>query len=214
MSKRLVTGLICASCVVPIFAATDNFNRQELGDTWTVDTGDLYIQGKKMHGASESLGTFNKAKHDTSATVDVAVYGKNIAYGAITIGDAATGRNVFMKIQTQNGEGTFDTAAFYTGNNGGGYFFAVDLPPTNKVRMTGSMSGTVATMTFTDTEGNVLATYSYDYGRAPKKAGIGLGTWGNVGLDRLSTTMAADADPGAVPAANPLPDGGLVDKTR
>jgi hypothetical protein len=210
MSMRLFAGLISVFCAIPTFAATDDFNRQDLGDTWTTDQGQLYIHGKKLHGSTLSVGTFNKAKHDTSATVDVAVYGKGIAYGAITIGDAATGRNVFMKIQTQNGEGTFDTAGFYTGNNGGGYFFAVDLPPTNKVRMTGSMSGTVATMTFTDTEGNVLASYSYDYGMAPKKAGIGLGTWGNVGLDTLSTTMAADA----VPASNPLPAAELVDKTR
>jgi hypothetical protein len=212
MSKRLVTGLAGALCVVPVFAATDNFNRQDLGDTWTTDAGDLYIQGKKLHGTAVALGTFNKAKHDTSATVDVAVFGKGVAYGAITIGDAASGKNVFMKIQTQNGEGTFDTAAFYTGNNGNGYFFGVDLPPTNKIRMTGSMSGTVATMTFTDTEGNVLASYSYDYGWAPKKAGIGLGTDGNVALDRLSTMMAADGD--AVPASNPLPEAGLVDKTH
>jgi hypothetical protein len=211
MSMRLIAGFVGALCVAPTFAAHDSFSRQELGPTWTVDQGDLYLQGKKLHGATLSVGTFNRARHDTSATVDVAAYGNGIAYGAITIGDVAEGTNVFMKIQTQNGQGTFDTAGFYTGNNGGGYFFAVDLPPTNKIRMTGSMSGTVATMTFTDTEGNVLASYSYDYGFVPKKGGIGLGTWGNVGLDRLSTTMADDD---AAPASLPLPAAALVDLSR
>jgi hypothetical protein len=200
MSMRLIAGVAGVLCVVPAFAAWDNFNRADLGPTWTMEDGSVWIAGKKLHGDRLSMATFNKAKHDMTATVDVAAYGHGVTYGAITIGDVGKGRNAFIKIQTQNGEGTFDTAGFYTGNNSPVYFFRVDLPPTNKIRMTAAVDGSVATMTLSDADGNVLASYSYDYGESLKDGGIGLGTYGNVGLDKLRTSAGSG---GAAPAAIP-----------
>ena len=64
MSKRLLVGLAGVLCVVPAFAAWDNFNRAELGDTWTIADGNVYIVNKKLHGVlgtSQFMGTWQNA---------------------------------------------------------------------------------------------------------------------------------------------------------
>jgi hypothetical protein len=103
-------------------------------------------------------------------------------YGAVALGNIAGGNNAFVKIQSQNGLGTFDTAAFYTGNNGGGNFFTLSSPVPSPAILDVFFCGTTATMRITSAAG--VQVYTNNYGTT-FGIGTGLGTFGSVGLDNF-----------------------------
>ena len=188
--KIIVAGLIAAVCASSAFAAKDKFNRADLGNKWVVTSGSLYISNNHLAGDSASLGYFKRAKKDDEATVKVTLDSSyDLEYGAVAIGNIAGGNNAFVKIQSQNGAGTFDTAGFYVGNNGGGSFFTLDSPVSSPATLTVSISGTVATMTVKSASGT--QSYQYDYGTSFGD-GVGLGTYGLVALDNLKTSAVAE----------------------
>jgi hypothetical protein len=191
-----MTTIAAVLCATSAMAAHDNFDRASLGKKWVVTSGSLTIVNDQMQGSSLSLGYYRKSASDT--TVSTTVY-DNIAveteYGAVASGDIASGNNAFVKIQSQNGLGTFDTAGFYTGNNGGGLFFSLDSAVPSPATLTVSFCGTVATMTVRSSAGKQK--YTYDYGTTFGTGG-GLGTYGTVSLDDYKSkpggcTDAADA---------------------
>lgn len=195
MTSRALLASVLALASSAAVAAPDNFNREELGPDWTVVSGALWIADNQLAGDSLSLGTFAPAARKNAGSVLVRLNGTDTQYGAVTIGDAASGNNAFIKIQTQNGAGTFSHGAFYVGNNAGGSFFSLDgLPAASSARLTARLNGTIATMEIdVDNDGTPEASYSYDYGTS-FGTGIGLGTYGPVTLDNLKTrTLGAPA---------------------
>jgi len=168
-------------CATSAMAARDDFDRASLGNRWVVTSGSLFITSDQMQGSSLSLGYFKKSANDT--TVSATITDNNAAeieYGAVASGDIAGGNNAFVKLQSQNGLGSFDTAGFYTGNNGGGDFFTLAFPVPSPARLTVTFCGTVATMRITSSGGRQV--YTFDYGTSFGTGG-GLGTYGSVSLD-------------------------------
>ena len=55
------------------------------------------------------------------------VLGRGDLYRSKSVRDEG-GKDAFVKIQSQDGDGQFEYAAFYIGNNGEGVFFALKQP--------------------------------------------------------------------------------------
>ena len=90
------------------------------------------------------------------------IHGTDLEYGAVALGNIGGGNNAFVKIQAQNGDETFDHGAFYTGNNGGGLFFALSGAVPSPAILDVFFCGTTATMRITSAAG--VQTYTNDYG--------------------------------------------------
>ena len=183
------------------FAGADAFNRVALGPNWVVTAGGLTIANHALAGTSGSLGYFKLSSKDTAASAVVELGGTDLEYGAIALGNIAGGSNAFVKIQSQNGVGTFDHAAFYTGNNGSGDFFTLNSPIPSPAILDVFFCGTTATMRITSAAG--VQTYTFNYGKT-YGPGAGLGTYGSVGLDNYVgfPSGCKDAPTDGVPATD------------
>jgi hypothetical protein len=191
-----VTVLLCATSAL---AGSDAFNRPKLGTGWVVTAGSLSISNHEMVGTSLSLGYQKASNANTAASAVVFLGGTDTEYGAVALGNIGAGSNAFVKIQSQNGAGTFDHGAFYTGNNGGGVFFTLSSPVPSPAVLDVFFCGTIATMRITSAAG--VQTYSNNYATT-YGPGAGLGTFGSVGLDNfIGFGNGCSAQVGAVPAS-------------
>jgi len=179
VAVAVVGGVLSATSALA--AGSDAFNRARLGAKWVVTAGSLSISSHAMVGSSLSLGYLTASANDTAGSVLVAIH-TDLEYGAVALGNIAGGSNAFVKIQSQNGLGTFDTAAFYTGNNGGGTFFSLSSAVPSPALLDVFFCGTTATMRITSAAG--VQTYTHDYGTT-FGSGAGLGTFGSVRLDNF-----------------------------
>jgi hypothetical protein len=192
-------------------ASGDAFNRPKLGEHWVVTAGSLSIAKHEMVGTPLSLGYLTASLNDRAASAVVFLHGADTEYGAIALGNIAAGNFAFVKIQEQDGTGMFEYGAFYTGNNGEGYFFALTSPVPSPAILDVCFSGTTtATMRITSAAG--VQTYTYDYGTT-FGPGSGLGTYGLIGLDNFVGLHSGEQDTAdAIPATNlpPATDLSLV----
>ena len=209
-SAFVCTLVALAACVLllapsALASGSDTFNRAHLGAKWVVTAGSLSISSDHLVGKSLSLGYIKTSAADTAASAVVFLGGTDTEYGAVALGNIAGGSNAFVKLQSQNSTGTtFDTAGFYTGNNGGGVFFSLSSAVPSPAIVDVFFCGTVATLRITSVAG--VQTYTSDYGTTFGPGG-GLGTYGVVKLDNYvgfasACTDVADAVPAsAMPAA-------------
>lgn len=190
-TKTLTLATVALAVAVSLSATSalaqkgaDAFNRPTLGSGWVVTAGSLSIANHEMVGTSLSLGYIKTSIMDkaTAASTVVFLGSTDTEYGAVALGNIAGGNNAFVKIQSQNGLGTFDTAAFYTGNNGGGNFFTLSSPVPSPAILDVFFCGTTATMRITSAAG--VQIYTNNYGTT-FGIGTGLGTFGSVGLDNF-----------------------------
>ena len=179
VAVAVVGGVLSATSALA--AGSDAFNRARLGAKWVVTAGSLSISSHAMVGTTGSLGYLTASANDTAGSVLVAIH-TDLEYGAVALGNIAGGSNAFVKIQSQNGLGTFDTAGFYTGNNGGGTFFSLSSAVPSPALLDVFFCGTTATMRITSAAG--VQTYTHDYGTT-FGSGAGLGTFGSVRLDNF-----------------------------
>jgi len=175
-----IAALVALSATPAVAGGSDAFNRPTLGTRWVVTAGTLSISNHEMVGASLSLGYLAASSKDTAATAVMFLGGTDLEYGAVAVGNIAGGNNAFVKMQAQDGAGTFDHAGFYTGNNGGGTFFTLSTPVPSPAIVDVFFCGTIATMRITSAAG--VQTYTNDYGTRFGHGG-GLGTYGSIGLD-------------------------------
>jgi hypothetical protein len=191
MKNTLICKIVTLAVAVSLSATSasaqkgaDAFNRPTLGSGWVVTAGSLSIANHEMVGTSLSLGYIKSSILDkaTAASTVVFLGSTDTEYGAVALGNIAGGNNAFVKIQSQNGLGTFDTAAFYTGNNGGGNFFTLSSPVPSPAILDVFFCGTTATMRITSAAG--VQVYTNNYGTT-FGIGTGLGTFGSVGLDNF-----------------------------
>jgi hypothetical protein len=187
--KVFFVSLLAFACATSALAAKDKFDREALGNKWGVPSGSLYINNNQLQGDSMSLGYFKKSGGATQAAAKVVLNGTDLQYGAVAVGDVATGNNIFVKIQQQNGSGMFEYGGFYVGNNSGVLFFSLDAPMASPATLTASLNGSVATMTIKSSSGT--QSYQYDYGTGFGTGG-GLGTYGAVSLDNYKSTAPAE----------------------
>ena len=172
-------------------AARDNFNRTSLGNNWTVPYPTLSISNDQLVGTSLALGYDTQSSSDNQAHAFIYLNGTDLEYGAVAVGDVASGINAFVKIQEQNSDSAFEYGAFYTGNNGGGNFFALDSTVPSPAKLTVTLCGTVAVMKIKSSAG--IQKYKYDYGTSVGTGG-GLGTYGNVSLDNYGSRNTGCTD--------------------
>ncbi len=192
MKSTLICKIVTLAVVGASLSATsvlaqkgaDAFNRTTLSTTWVVTAGSLSISNKQLVGATGSLGYLKSltANSATAASTVVFLGSTDLEYGAVALGNIAGGSNAFVKIQAQNGVGTFDHAAFYTGNNGGGDFFALSTPVPSPAIMDVFFCGTTAHLRITSAAG--VQNYTSNYGTTFGVGG-GLGTYGSVELDNF-----------------------------
>jgi hypothetical protein len=197
-----VAGIgVLLSATSALAGGSDAFNRPHLGSRWVVVSGTLTITNHEMSGTSLAIGYLKASSADTAASTVVFLGGTDVEYGAVALGNVATGSDAFVKIQSQNGLGTFSNGAFYTGNNGGGVFFALTSPVPSPATLDVFFCGTVATMRITSSAG--VQTYTNDYATT-YGPGAGLGTYGLVGLDNFVgfPSACSDAAVDAIPASS------------
>jgi hypothetical protein len=195
-----VAGGVSLSATSALAAGSDAFNRPKLGSKWVVTSGSLSIKNHELTGSSLSIGYLTASDHDSAASAVVFLGGTDLEYGAVALGNVGGGSNAFVKIQAQNGAGTFDHAAFYTGNNGSGDFFSLSSSIPSPATLDVFFCGTVATMRITSAAG--VQTYTHDYGTTYGPGG-GLGTYGSVGIDNYVgfSSACSDAQVDAIPAS-------------
>ncbi|MDQ2860781.1 MAG: hypothetical protein M3T55_08655 [Pseudomonadota bacterium] len=181
----LPVGLAAVLCATSALAAHDHFNRPNLGPRWVIPFGSLFINSNRLQGATGSLGYDTQSSSDTSVRATVYTTSTDLEYGAVASGNIAGGNNAFVKIQAQTGDGNFSNGAFYTGNNGGGDFFALTSEVPSPAVLSVSFCGTVATMTITSSAPTQI--YNLDYGANTFGTGGGLGTYGSVALDNYKS---------------------------
>lgn len=187
---------------------SDAFNRPTLGAAWITTAGSLSLSGREIVGTSLSLGYLTRSSADSAASAVVFLGGTDLEYGAVALGNIAGGSNAFVKIQAQNGAGTFDHAAFYTGNNGSGTFFTLSSPIPSPAILDVFFCGTTATMRITSAAG--VQSYTNNYGQT-FGPGAGVGTFGSVKLDNFIGFRSACTDSPVVPSASEMPS--AVDKS-
>lgn len=192
----LLAGLLAAATCNPALAAGDKFNRVTLGNKWVVTAGNLYIVNNQLRGDTGSLGYYTKASAGVTGQAVVQLNGTDLQYGAVAVGDIASGNNAFLKIQAQDGTGMFDHGGFYIGNNGSVLFFTLDAPMASPATVKVTFSGTVATMSIYSPSGT--QSYQYDYGMTFGTGG-GLGTYGPVSLDNFKSKAAVEDAFGPAP---------------
>jgi hypothetical protein len=193
-----VAGLLSATSAMA--GGSDAFNRRTLGPRWVVVDGSLSISNHELIGETLSLGYITTSANDTAASAVVFLGGTDLEYGAVALGNIGGGSNAFVKIQAQDGAGTFDHAAFYTGNNGSGTFFTLTTPVPSPAILDVFFCGNTATMRITSAAG--VQTYTNNYGTTYGPGG-GLGTYGSVRLDNYVGFLSGcgDAPEGGIPAS-------------
>jgi hypothetical protein len=196
-----VAGAVSLSASSAMAAGSDAFNRTLLGAGWVVASGSLSISNHGMVGSSESLGALTKSSKDSAASAVMYTGGTDLEYGAVALGNIGGANNAFVKLQAQNGNGEFDHAGFYNGNNSGSDFFALTSAVPSPATVDVFFCGTTATMRITSAAG--VQTYTDNYGTTYGKGG-GLGTYGSIRLDNYVgfKSGCSDVEEGAIPASS------------
>jgi len=102
----------------------DNFNRADspdLGTSWAEQTNpdNVAIAGNAAtnSASTSALATYNP-RSAREACIDVTTGGTGLQYAAIVLRHGDLNNSVFIKVQNQDGDNTFERVYFYRGNNG------------------------------------------------------------------------------------------------
>lgn len=182
--KFALVFAIAALSATSGMAAKDSFDRSKLGRKWIVTAGRLYVSNNQLQGKDGGLGYDTKSANDWGATATVYLNGTDVEYGAVALGDIAGGKNAYIKIQSQNGDGMFEYGAFYIGNNGEGEFFPLKEPASSPATIRAWFCGNYGFLQIQSGAGQHK--YYYDYG-TNFGLGAGLGTGGSVSLDNYKS---------------------------
>lgn len=185
----------------------DNFNRPDgpIGGNWTVQNASFVIVNNAAQGGQWALATYNGASSNI-VEADVVATGIDVQYVGLVLGYADINNNIFVKVQQQNFQGTFDHAACYIGNNGnsgtfGLGFFPLSSPFTS-AHMKAELSGNTVTITFSNIDGG-SGTQTYVCNGAPNTGsnGIGIASY-TINAGRIDNFAAQVQQQVAVPTMN------------
>ncbi|MGC2447933.1 MAG: hypothetical protein WA477_09820 [Candidatus Sulfotelmatobacter sp.] len=192
---------VVSMCTTSAFSQADAFNRAALGSNWVATSGSLSISNHELVGTTGALGYLKPAAKMSAASALVILGGTDLEYGAVVVGNIGGGTDAFVKIQAQNGAGTFDHAAFYTGNNGTGDFFALTSPVPSPALLDVFYCPATKLVTMRITSAAGEQSYTYNYGTT-FGYGAGAGTYGSIKLDNFISFVSGCNDAfGATPAA-------------
>ncbi|MBL8498632.1 hypothetical protein ABF87_14010 [Nitrosomonas sp. JL21] len=198
MEKTVFALLIAGAFSTSVHAVSDTFNRPALGSDWMIQSGNFHGNGATVSGTDQALMTFAPGNHATSVSLDISFDGIGTEYGAIVLGYAGTDENAFIKIQSQNGHGALESAAFYYGNNGDGNFFCLpsDFHQFSSAHITGTLEGSRAALTIET--GDISQTFTWDYGGVTFGSGVGVGVYGAAQLDNFIASSVPELDMNAM----------------
>lgn len=192
---------IVSMCTTSAFAQADAFNRAALGSNWVATSGSLSISNHELVGATGSLGYLKGAAKMSAASAVVILGGTDLEYGAVVVGNIGAGTDAFVKIQSQDGAGTFDHAAFYTGNNSGSDFFALSSPVPSPAILDVFYCPSTKLVTMRITSAAGVQSYTNNYGTT-FGFGAGVGTYGSIKLDNFISFVSGCNDAaGATPSS-------------
>ncbi|RJP46856.1 MAG: IPTL-CTERM sorting domain-containing protein [Desulfobacteraceae bacterium] len=182
----------------------DDFNRPDgpVGSNWTVHDGYCNVSNNAAVCGGLGRATFNDAPGDGNvAEADVAVNGTDLQYTGLLLNYGAGVSNLFLKVQSQSGDGRFSHVAFYTGNNGDGFGlgFTELTSPFSTAHMKATRVGDVVTIEFTDIDGGAQPPQTYVSPGAPPAEGTGIGIVGYVGIARLDNFGGIAQQPAGAP---------------
>ena len=148
-SDAVVTGLL------------DDFNRPKgpIGPSWTVQAGGFSVVSNAAQGGPLALATWNSGG-STAVEADIEANGTGLQYTGLVLNYADINNNLFFKVQEQTGDGLFETAACYYGNNGsGGPSWGLEFydltSPFRTAHMRVELTGADALITFSNIDGGV-----------------------------------------------------------
>ena len=204
----LVALAMAVFAATPLPAFTDDFNRADslsLGSNWTQygDMGILDNQASSSTRASNyaTVNGFSGNYLSTIVSVDAINInvGTDVHYVALLFGVASSSESIFVKVQDQGGNGQFNTAFFYYGNNGvDGTYFLLDSPfQQGRIFAWASDIDTMSLGIDTNFDNVLEQTYSTT-GWASKTFGdgVGLGLFNNsVRADNFSTERTPVPEP-------------------
>ncbi len=191
LAALVAVGGLTLSASAALAGGSDAFNRGALGPNWVSTSGTLSISNHELVGTTLAIGYYKPSAKDTAASAVAFLGGTDLEYAAIALGNIGGGSDAFVKIQSQNGGGTFDHAAFYTGNNAVGNFFTLSSPVPSPAVMDVFFCKTTATLRITSAAG--VQVYTNDYG-ATYGSGAGLGTYGSIAMDNFIGFKSGCAD--------------------
>lgn len=166
-----------------------------LGSDWYVQAGDLQIyQQKAVNWASaSSLATYNSLGAN-SVEADISLTpGGGPQFSGLVLNYGVGVDNLFLKVQDNDGNGTFESGACYTGNNGTGFglsFFALSYPFT-RAHLTVSVSNDrVVHFLLTHIDGGSGSQY-YECANAPaiEGYGVGIASWHSGKVDNFQVVQ-------------------------
>ncbi|MGD9020399.1 MAG: hypothetical protein PVF46_01260 [Lysobacterales bacterium] len=177
----------------------DDFNRADgpLGPDWADQEGTASIVNNAARGTGLGATTFvggpvtDVLEADIDAEIDAS------GYVALVLNYADNDNNLYLKVQQQDGGGTFDHAACYYGNNGSSFglgFFDLTQPfATAHMRV--ERVGTTVTITFSNIDGGGgMQQYVCTDTPLTGGTGIGIGGWqNNASLDNFTAGAARES---------------------
>jgi hypothetical protein len=178
----------------------DNFNRPDaanLGSNWTTGSGSIGIANNMAASSFSSanyatVNGFSGSYLTTRLSVDALSTSTNLNYVALMLGYANSSNNLFIKVQDQNNANKFGKAAFYYGNNGGGYFFDVTPFDAGRITVYAINANTIQLDIDSNFDGIADQSYTHAYSASQIAAlgpGIGLGMYGPALADNYAANV-------------------------
>ena len=119
------------------------------------------------------------------AEADVEAVGTSLQYTGVVLNGDGVNPNLafpFIKVQQQNGSGTFDNIATYLGNNGSSGAFGIGFTsvstPFHRAHLRATRNGSTVTIQLTHVDGGALADQTYISTGAPAPVGNSIGVHG------------------------------------
>lgn len=190
LSGTLVASMAASSSFFDNF---DRANAPDLGVNWTNMTGTIGINGNMAQAPITDTNValvngYSDLAANTAISFDLFHESGTVSYAAAVLGYTSQASSIFVKVQDNESNGTFNRAFFYVGDNGaGGGFGYDDLNPFTSARVYVWFTGTVASLGIDTNFDTVLdQTYSRDYGTSAWGTGAGLGAYGDALIDNYA----------------------------
>lgn len=185
--------------VPALYGNLDDFDRLNgsIGTSWNMVAGSISIVDKVAQSPLtnvENLAIY-PGIGENSLEADIAIQpGGGTQYSALVLNYGAGVSNIFIKVQDNNGDGLFDSAACYKGNNGSAFglgFFGLPSTFSNTHLQIRVDSTRNVFLYFTKINGGTGA-LTYICSGAPAFEGnaLGMGSYGGGRIDNLSVPPA------------------------
>lgn len=164
-----------------------------LGSNWWVHSGTFEIVDQKALGklAYPNLATYNSVGA-VQVEADISLSpGGGAQYAGLVLNYDEGVTNLFLKLQDNDGNGTFEHGACYTGNNNSGAafgleFFALSSPFSSAHMRVSVNEDRVVHITLTKIDGGSGSQYYQCAGAPPAEGyGVGMASWGGGRVDNF-----------------------------